>query len=215
LCGQLQTGERAAKIYVADATVVSLEPNTIDDIFETMLAVGKLADADNNAVRAVGELRRRIENVREKTDSLADRPKVFMLEWLEPPFAPGHWVPDQVEFAGGQCLLGEAGQRSVTTTYDAIRESNPDLLVLVPCGYYMTDTLRQLENTQFPAEWREIPAVAYGEVWAVDATSYFSRPGPRVVDGVEILAKIFHPGLFGPPSDAEAKRLSPNLLKFS
>lgn len=207
--------ENAAKMYVADATVVSLEPNTIGDIFETMLAVGRLADAENQAAEVVDELRRRIEKVREKTSSVYNRPKVFMLEWLEPPFAPGHWVPEQVEIAGGECLLGKAAQRSVTTTYDAIRESKPDVIVLVPCGYYIADTLGQLENTDFPSNWSEIPAVENGEVWAVDATSYFSRPGPRVIDGVEILGKIFHPDIFGAPSNAEAVRVPSNLLRFS
>jgi len=207
--------ESAAKIFVSDSTVVSLEPNTISDIFDSMIAVGVLADAEENALRIVDEFRRRIETIREKTSSISERPGVFMLEWLEPPFAPGHWVPEQVEIAGGRCLLGRAGQRSVTTTYDAISESNPDVMVLVPCGYYITDTLRQLENTRFPADWREIPAIKNDEVWAVDATSYFSRPGPRVVEGTEILAKIFHPDLFGTPSEVEAVRVSANLIRFS
>jgi len=207
--------ESAAKIFVSDSTVVSLEPNTISDIFDSMIAVGVLADAEENALRIVDEFRRRIETIREKTSSISERPGVFMLEWLEPPFAPGHWVPEQVEIAGGRCLLGRAGQRSVTTTYDAISESNPDVIVLVPCGYYITDTLRQLENTRFPADWREIPAIKNDEVWAVDATSYFSRPGPRVVEGTEILAKIFHPDLFGTPSEVEAVRVSANLIRFS
>jgi len=207
--------EGAAKIFVSDSTVVSLEPNTISDIFDSMIAVGKLADGEKNAIRVVDEFRRRIETIREKTSSISKRPGVFMLEWLEPPFAPGHWVPEQVEIAGGRCLLGRAGQRSVTTTYDAISESNPDVIVLVPCGYYITDTLRQLENTRFPADWREIPAIKNDEVWAVDATSYFSRPGPRVVEGTEILAKIFHPDLFGTPSEVEAVRVSANLIRFS
>src|SRR4030095_9335614 len=161
--------ESAAKMYVADATVVSLETNTINDIFGSMLVVERLAEAEDSAVRVVDELRRRIETVRGKTNSIAQRPRVFMLEWLEPPFAPGHWVPEQVEIAGGQCLLGKAGQRSVTTTYDKIRESKPHVIVLVPCGYYLRDTLRQLENTRFPADWKEIPAINNDEVWAVDA----------------------------------------------
>jgi len=207
--------ESAAKMYVADSTVVSLEPNTIEDIFNSMLMVGRFAAADQEAKRVVDDLRGRLERVRVKTESIANRPKVFMLEWLEPPFAPGHWVPEQVEIAGGRCLLGEPGRPSITTTYDAIRESKPDVLVLVPCGYYIDDTLRQLENTGFPANWLEIPAIKNGEVWAVDATSYFSRPGPRVVDGIEILAKIFHPDRFGSPSDTEAVRVPTNLLRFS
>lgn len=137
-----------------------------------------------------------------------------MLEWLEPPFSPGHWVPEQVEIAGANCLLGEPGEKSVTTTYEAIYESKPDVLVMIPCGYYISDILRQMENTFFPSFWREIPAIVNGEVWALDATSYFSRPAPRVVDGVEILAKIFHPEIFGEPSLREAVRVPKDLIKF-
>ena len=207
--------EGAAKMYTADSTVVSLEPNTINDIFDSIVTVGRLAGVGDDAVRVVNPLRGRLERVGERCEAISSRPKVFMLEWLEPPFAPGHWVPEQVRIAGGQCLLGKPGQRSVTTTYEAIRESNPDVLVLVPCGYYIADTLRQLENTSFPADWQDIPAIVNNEVWAVDATSYFSRPGPRVVDGVEILAKIFHPDLFGTPSDSEGIRVPANLLRFS
>ena len=137
-----------------------------------------------------------------------------MLEWLEPPFSPGHWVPEQVEIAGGSSLLGETGKRSVTTTYDEIHASQPDVLVLIPCGYYIDDTLRQLENTVFPANWNDIPAVKNNKIWALDATSYFSRPGPRIVDGVEILAKIFHPAIFGKPATHEAVRVERSRLKF-
>ena len=137
-----------------------------------------------------------------------------MLEWLEPPFAPGHWVPEQVDIAGGNALLGKPGDRSAATTYEAIRASQPDVLVLIPCGYYTADTLRQLENTVFPESWNDIPAVRKNEVWALDATSYFSRPGPRVVDGVEILAKIFHPAIFGEPVGSEAVRVDQMHLSF-
>lgn len=137
-----------------------------------------------------------------------------MLEWLEPPFSPGHWVPEQVEIAGGIVLLGKSGAKSVTTTYAEIYESKPDVMVLIPCGYYTEDILRQLENTIFPANWRNIPAIKNGEVWALDATSYFSRPAPRVVEGAEILAKIFHPQVFGEPAKNEAIRVSEELIRF-
>jgi iron complex transport system substrate-binding protein len=210
-----KTVEKAARMYVAGAQVVSLEPNTIEDIFENIKTIGALTGASAKAVEVVESLENRLDKVRGKTENLAARPRVFMLEWLEPPFAPGHWTPQQVEIAGGDALLGEAGKRSVTTTYEEIFESKPDVMVLIPCGYYAADILRQLENTHFPANWREMPAIKNGKVWALDATSYFSRPAPRVVEGVEILAKIFHPEIFGAPLEAEAVRVPASLLKFS
>jgi iron complex transport system substrate-binding protein len=131
-----------------------------------------------------------------------------MLEWLEPPFAPGHWVPEQVQLAGGDHAFGKAGQKSVTTTAEEIRAYDPEVIVLIPCGYYKEDILRQLPSANLPEGWKDLPAVQANQVWATDATSYFSRPGPRVVDGVEILAKILHPEVFGPPTEEEAIRIT-------
>ena len=205
--------QKAARIFAADATVVSLEPNTIDDIFDNVLTVGELTGTKAKAGELVESLKQRVETVRNKTTGVV-RPKVFMLEWLEPPFAPGHWVPEQVEAAGGHCLLGERGKPSVTIDYQQIFEAQPDVIVLVPCGYYTADILRQLGSTVFPSNWREIPAVMNNNVWALDATSYFSRPAPRVVDGIEILAKIFHAGIFGEPGEHEAVRVPEDLIKF-
>jgi len=210
-----QTVQKAAKIFAADANVVSLEPNTIEDIFENILTVGELANAGDRATEVIAGYRDRLDRIRDKTANIAYRPGVFMLEWLEPPFAPGHWVPEQVETAGGLCLMGEAGLPSVTTTFEAIYDAQPDVLILIPCGYYIHDTMRQLEFTHFPSNRRDIPAVKNGEIWATDATSYFSRPGPRVVDGVEILAKIFHSDIFGHPAEHEAIRVNAHMLQFS
>ncbi len=217
-----KTVEKAARMYVADAQVVSLEPNTIADIFDNIKLVGELCGVSAKAEEVVADLQNRLAKIRArileinpKSEIQNPKLKVFMLEWLEPPFAPGHWTPEQVEIAGGICLLGEAGKKSVTTTYQAIFESKPDVLVLIPCGYYTSDILRQMENTFFPSNWREIPAIKNGEIWALDATSYFSRPAPRVVRGVEILAKIFHPRIFGEPIAAEAVRVPQDLIRFT
>ena len=209
-----KTVEKAARMRVAGGRVVSLEPNTIEDIFENIKTIGELTGTRAKASEVVENLKNRLDKIREKTKNIENRPRVFMLEWLEPPFAPGHWTPQQVEIAGGNCLLGEAGQKSVTTTYREIFESNPEVLILIPCGYYAADILRQLENTHFPTDWRELPAIKNDQVWALDATSYFSRPAPRVVDGAEILAKIFHPEIFGSPAESEAVRVGRNSIKF-
>lgn len=210
-----KTVEKAARICAANAEVVSLEPNTIADIFDNVRLIGELTGRTAIAEQVVQNLQNRLDNIQKRIAKETKKPKTFMLEWLEPPFAPGHWVPEQVEIAGGICLLGEAGKKSVTTTYRAVYESKPEIIVLIPCGYYASDILRQMENTVFPAAWREMPAIRRGEVWAMDAASYFSRPAPRVVDGAEILAKIFHPQLFGAPTEAEAVRVPPDLIRFS
>lgn len=206
--------QKAAKMYVADAQVVSLEPNTIADIFDNIRFVGDITGVPERAAAVVAELEERLHNVRSRTAG-ATRRRVFMLEWLEPPFSPGHWVPEQVEIAGGEPLLGEAGKKSISTTYEAVLETDPEVLVLIPCGYYTADILRQLPQTVFPASWRSMKAIVDGNVWALDATSYFSRPGPRVVDGAEILAKILHPELFGEPTVGEAVRVGADSFNFA
>jgi iron complex transport system substrate-binding protein len=136
-----------------------------------------------------------------------------MLEWLEPAFAPGHWVPEQVRIAGGDHAFGRAGQPSQTTTAEEIRAYAPEVIVLIPCGYYKEDILRQLPQSRLPEGWSDLPAVCSGDVWAVDATSYFSRPGPRVVIGVEILARLLHPEIFGAPLEQQAVRVPSELMK--
>jgi iron complex transport system substrate-binding protein len=220
-----KTVEKAAKMFVADAKVVSLEPNTIEDVFSNIKTVGELCGDSKKAEEVVNNLQKRLDNIQEQIESYKNNPKskiqnlklpdVFMLEWLEPPFAPGHWTPEQVEIAGGNCILGKRGEKSVTTTFEAIYESKPEILVLIPCGYYIKDILRQLPNTAFPSYFQEIPAFQNNEIWAMDASAYFSRPAPRIVDGTEILAKIFHPEIFGEPEKDQAVRVGKHLIKFS
>lgn len=202
-----KTVEHAARMFESDVRVVSLEPNTIADIFENIRMVGDLTGRKSEADRLVGKLNRRLDRVRESTAQVDQRPRTLMLEWLEPAFAPGHWVPEQVEIAGGDHGFGRTGQRSVTTTAEEISAYAPEVIVLIPCGYYKEDILRQLPGANLPAGWKDLPAVRSGEVWATDATSYFSRPGPRVVEGVEILARILHPEIFGAPDETQAVRV--------
>lgn len=209
------TVRKAARQYTSGATVVSLEPNTITDIFENIRAVGELAGAEKAAADLVESLEHRLTKLEERTARLQDRPRVMMLEWLDPPFAPGHWVPEQVRIAGGIPAMGSPGEKSVTTTFKDVAESNAAVLVLIPCGYTTKDILLQVERTEFPAVLGRLPAVRDGRIWALDASAYFSRPGPRVVKGAEILAKILHPDIFGYPEPDESVPLDRNKLRIS
>jgi iron complex transport system substrate-binding protein len=208
-----KTVERAARMFEGGVRVVSLEPNTIEDIFANIRTVGELTGREREADEVVRQLGARLTLVSATLENVRKRPRTLMLEWLEPTFAPGHWVPEQVRIAGGDHAFGRAGQPSVTTSAAEIRDYAPEVIVLIPCGYYKEDILRQLPQTRLPEGWAKLPAVREGEVWAVDATSYFSRPGPRVVDGVEILARILHPEVFGASSQQEAVRVSALLMK--
>ena len=187
--------------------VVSLEPRTIKEIFANIRTVGELTGRGEEAEQLIAQLEARLNAVVLALSEIDYHPRVLMLEWLEPFFAPGHWVPEQVALAGGDHRFGHLGEASRTTTIEEIAAYDPEIIVLIPCGFYKEDTMRALTSVNFPAGWDELPAVKNNAVWAVDATAYFSRPGPRVVDGVEILARIFHPEVYGAPSAREAVRI--------
>jgi iron complex transport system substrate-binding protein len=205
--------EQAARMFDADVRVVSLEPNHIADIFANISTVGQLTGREAQAREVVEQLSARLERLSSRLEGTGTRPRTLMLEWLEPAFAPGHWVPEQVRVAGGDSRFGHAGQPSRVTTAEEIQAYAPEVIVLIPCGYYKEDILRQLPGARLPAGWLDLPAVQMGQVWAVDATSYFSRPGPRIVRGAEILARILHPEIFGEPAGEEAVRVPRELMK--
>jgi iron complex transport system substrate-binding protein len=202
----------AARLLEADARVVSLEPNTIEDIFANVRTVGSLTGREAEADALVRELTVRLDSLAVLLTQVETRPRTLVLEWLEPPFAPGHWVPEQVAFAGGDARFGASGEKSRVASAEEIQTYAPEVIVLAPCGYYKEDTLRALERARLPRGWHELPAVRDGRVWAVDATSYFSRPGPRVVEGAEILLRVIHPDIFGEPNETEAARVNADLM---
>src|SRR5215218_5813346 len=208
-----KTVRQATRLIESDARVVSLEPHNIRDIFANIRTVGELAGAPSEADALVRDLTVQLDALAVLLTEVEARPRTLVLEWLEPPFAPGHWVPEQVAFAGGDARFGNAGGKSRTTTAEEIAGYAPEVVVLAPCGYYKEDILRALGSARLPRGWGELPAVREGRVWALDATSYFSRPGPRVVEGAEILARILHPEIFGPPAEGEAVRVSAELMK--
>ncbi|TMF32063.1 MAG: cobalamin-binding protein [Chloroflexi bacterium] len=182
------------------ATLVSLEPTTVEGILNTITTVGAMADAEDAAVELVGRLRERLRAIemtaQERREGGFVGPRVVGLEWLDPPFAVGHWVPEQIRRAGGWDLLGQDGQPARPTTWDAVAEVDPDLLLLMPCGYHLGQTVDEWAATPRPEWVDDLPAISRGHLIALDGSSYFSRPGPRVVDGIEMLAEIFDPEAF-------------------
>jgi len=203
---------QAARMFETEVRVVSLEPNTIADIFVNIKSVGELVGRSDQAATLVKRLEDRLAAVTASLSAIDRRPRTLMLEWLEPPFAPGHWVPEQVRIAGGDPAFGAAGKKSVVTSGAEIRAYDPEVIVMIPCGYHQEDILRQLPRARLPEGWMDLEAVRNDQVWATDATSYFSRPGPRVVDGAEILARILHPEIFGAPSSNQAIRVDRSLM---
>jgi iron complex transport system substrate-binding protein len=188
-----------------DAKVVSLDPDTLDDVIAQIDVVGKLLDRQDEAGELTASLRERVARVKEVATRLPML-NVLCMEWSEPPFAAGHWVPEMVEAAAGVNLLTEKGRPSKQVTHREIRDANPEAIVFMPCGYYLEEAEEEAARVFQHPELRETPAVRNGNVYAVDATSYFSRPGPRIVDGLEILAWALHPDAFPePPPGAIAR----------
>jgi iron complex transport system substrate-binding protein len=194
----------------ADIAVVSLEPTSVDGILETITTVGAMTEAEDEAIEVVEGLRERLaavtSHVLERREAGHRGPRVVAVEWLDPPFASGHWVPEQVRRAGGWELLGRDGERSVETTWDAIAEVDPERLVLMPCGYHLIDGLAAWRDSPRPRGWDELAAVRTGNVHLVDGSAYFSRPGPRIVDGIELLAELFDPEGFRDRAPMDAWR---------
>ena len=184
----------------ADITVVSLEPTSVEGILNTISTVGAMADAEDAAVDLVESLRGRLGAIETKAQERREGgfagPRVVGLEWLDPPFAVGHWVPDQIRRAGGWDLLGQDGAPARPTTWDEVAEVDPDLILLMPCGYHLGETVDEWKRTPIPDWIADVAAIRRGNLIALDGSSYFSRPGPRVVDGIEMLAEIFDPEAF-------------------
>ncbi len=190
------------------AHVVSLEPTDIEGVLQTILAVGELTGTRDIARAHVQALRDRLARVREALDDIVHRPTVAALEWLDPPFAPGHWVPEQIEIAGGNPVLGHKGRPSFRCTWDDVIYTQAECVVAMPCGFDLAGSVREFCNVASLEVWRDLPAMYLRQLYAVDATSYFSRPGPRIVDGVEILAGILHPNRWPAPGPQRALRVN-------
>jgi iron complex transport system substrate-binding protein len=196
--GQVQ--DALADIGV-DAKVLSLDPNTLEEVIETIAVVGRLLDVEDRAAALVASLRARVEAVR-RTALRLPSIRVLALEWSDPPFIGGHWIPDLVEIAGGTNLLSEKGRPSRAIGWREIADATPEVIVFMPCGYYLDEAEEEAAALYANPDFASTPAAREDGVFAVDASSYFSRPGPRIVDGLEIMAWAIHPEAFveAPPT---------------
>ncbi|MCW5798535.1 MAG: cobalamin-binding protein [Nitrospira sp.] len=176
--------------------LVTLNPRRLDDILQDIATLGIALEREEAGAQFAAQLRGRLEAVRKMVSTASTRPRVACLEWLSPLYTAGHWVPDMVAAAGGIDVLAEAGAASHRIEWDMLAESEPDVIVLMPCGFTVARTKMELAPLTSRPEWKDLPAVRRGQVYLVDALSYFSRPGPRLIDGVEQLAAVFHPACF-------------------
>jgi iron complex transport system substrate-binding protein len=182
--------------------VLSLTPHSLADVWEDIRRVGGATGRGREAQALAITLGQRVAAIEMKVARAAMRPRVLCLEWLDPFYVGGHWVPEMVAKAGGEDALGRAGEPSFRVTTEQIADSRADAIVVMPCGYNLERAVRESKAAHWPDTWCDLPALRERRIFAVDANSYFSRPGPRLADGVAILAQILRPelGSFSAPA---------------
>ncbi len=188
--------------------VLSLHPTRLHDVIGDIAKIAVAIGRPTEGQQLADALQRELGQIRSQLQSLASaapaNPRVACVEWLDPPYIGGHWVPDMVACAGAVDALGEAGMPSRRTSWQDIADADPDLIVLMPCGYSVAQTRAEMTSLPPPPGWKDLAAVRNGRVYAVDAAAHFSRPGPRLIHGVRVLAALCHPTLGWPLSPEEA-----------
>lgn len=174
--------------------IISLQPNVLADVWADIQRVADALGVDGQSV--IQDLQARVEQCQQKTQAVSARPSVVCIEWAEPLMAAGNWVPELVSLAGGKNLLGITGQHSPKLEWQTLAEAKPDVIILTPCGFDLDRTRQDALQLAQHLEWQNLKAVQTGMVYVTDGNQYFNRPGPRLVDSLEILAEILHPELF-------------------
>lgn len=195
--------QEAAKILESETRIVSLEPRGLEGILDNILLVGELTGTGHTAGALVRDLRARIDAIRARTAGAA-RPRTVCLEWFEPIYVAGHWLPEMVKLAGGTDVLGRSQEPSYVVEWETIVQSQPEVVVLMPCGFDIPRAKREVHLIAGRPGWSELPAVRSGAVYVTDGSAYFNRPGPRIVDGLEVMAHILHPDLVDGRAHREA-----------
>jgi iron complex transport system substrate-binding protein len=182
-----------------DVEVIDFSPSTLDHVLASIVGLGVRLDVEAAADELTSGMRARFERVRGALAEVESSPRVFVSEWLDPPYAAGHWVPDMVALAAGTEVAGMSGEPSYRMRWTDVAALEPDVVVLAPCGFDLDRTLSELVTLDLSASLLGTPARQESRVFAVDANGYFSRPGPRLIDGVELLAYLLHPEAYSDP----------------
>lgn len=181
---------------LASVRVVALNPGSLDGIFDDVRAVAGAVDRVADGDRLIASMKSRMEAVRLRTAAEKSRPRVMCIEWIEPMMLGGNWMPSLIEFAGGTCSLVRAGEKSIEVDHDAMLDFDPEVVVVMPCGFDLKRTLREAHDLKSYPGWYDMAAFKARRIYAVDGNAYFNRSGPRIVDSLEILAGLIHPDAF-------------------
>jgi iron complex transport system substrate-binding protein len=190
------TVARLAETLPGPPRVVNLEPASLSDIFDDIRHVAEACGATERGDEVIANLSARVETVRKRAAHVADRPRCFLMEWVDPPFCSGHWAPELVDLAGGYDPLGRKYQPSVQVKWQEVLDARPEIIVLALCGYDVRRAQRDYELLRTYPDFESIPAARDNRIYLVDASAFFARPGPRIVDSLELLAGILHPERF-------------------
>ena len=190
------TVARLAETLPGPPQVVNLEPSGLCDIFDDIRRIAEACGVGERAKEVIEKLSVRVAAVRERASQIAHRPRCFLMEWVDPPFCSGHWGPELVEIAGGRDPLSRKRQPSARIAWQEVLDAEPEIIVLALCGYDVDLARRDYELLRRFPEFDSLPAARNGEIYLVNASAYFARPGPRIVDSLEILAGILHPKEF-------------------
>ena len=187
---------QAVKVLAKKPEILWMTPKSIAGIEDNIRALGQATGLQHRAEELIAGGRARIEAIKARVRDLSARPRAFCMEWLDPIYCSGHWVPELVKIAGGIDALGREGSDSVRTPWSDVQKWDPEILVVIPCGLHIDKVIEQTPKLCEYEGWQDMTAVRDNRVYAVDANSYFARPGPRVVDGAELLAHLLHPDMF-------------------
>jgi iron complex transport system substrate-binding protein len=183
--------DRAVKRLRTDTRIVSLEPASLEDVFAHISWIGEITLHKLEAGALIASLHARVLALRKRAARAARRPRVLLLEWTDPPMSAGHWIPELLELAGGEAVLGCPGANSQRLDWSAIASADPDAVIVAPCGFDLSKTRHALEELDARSEWNSLRARRHGWVLAMDGNAYVSRPGPRLVDSAEIIAQWY------------------------
>ncbi len=186
--------------------ILSMTPKSLEEIFGNLQDLGLATGSSERARELILAARTRLARIAAKIRHISYRPRVFCMEWIDPVYCCGHWVPEMVELAGGIDALGRRGADSVRILWDEVLQCAPEVLIVMPCGYELERAAMQARALYAYPGWSTIPAVQTGRVYVVDANAYFARPGPRVIEGTELLAHLLHPALFDWDAPEQAYR---------